>query len=82
MGVLVGRIGRVEQGFLERYRNKLRNFTGSIIENFYDFAYNYGLTVAGREFELRKDAPGQKIINSFESYGVSACEAGAVFWKK
>lgn len=82
MGVLVGRIGRIEQGFLERCRNKLRGLTKDIIEKFYDFTYNYGLTVAGREFELRKDVPGQKIINAFESYGVSACEAGADFWKK
>ena len=82
MGVLVGRIDEAKQGFLERYRNRLRSYAKNIIENFYDFAYNYGLTVVGTEFVLRKDVPGQKVINVFESHGVSACEAGADFWKK
>lgn len=78
MGVLAGRIPRkVDEGFLERLRIKL----GKILKGFTAFGENFGVAVAGREVDFRKDNAGIRLFKGLEDYGVAGCYLGAGFWK-
>ncbi|MCL6639106.1 MAG: hypothetical protein K6T80_05415 [Firmicutes bacterium] len=77
MGVVVGRIGRVEESFLERGLKMLAGIAGK----FAGYAENYGLAVAAREVESRKELPLKEIVDRWENYGVETCKAAVNFWK-
>ncbi len=77
MGVIVGRFGKVEEGLLERGRNKL----AGMVKRFVASAENYGVAIANREVDSRKESFGNNIVDDLESYGVATCEAGTSFWK-
>lgn len=77
MGVVVGRISNIEEGFLERCRNKLVG----MVKRFVDSAENYGLAVVDREVDARKELSGNNIVAYLEDYGVATCEAGTNFLK-
>lgn len=78
MGVIVGRFGKVEEGLLERGKNKL----AGMVKRFAASAENYGLAIADREIDGRKGFSGNNIVADLESYGVATCEAGTSFWKQ
>lgn len=78
MGVIVGRFGKVEEGLLERGRNKLVG----MVKRFVAAAENYGVALATREVDTRKEFSGNNLVAALESYGVATCEAGTSFWKQ
>lgn len=78
MGVIVGRFpGKARNSFWEERKRRMLDAA----RGFVAFAENLGLAVSEREYQVRKEVPGSKILTGLESYGVAACDMGTDFWK-